>query len=134
MEDMAGTILKLGILGAVMALVMYLMYINGWMLLSSKTAVSFIGARGAKAASFTGCSGSIKRILRVPRDGVYTFTLDAALTKGEMTVSLLSPDKEALLCLSAEQPQMAVALEKHKRYRLVLRFCSASGRYGLQWN
>ena len=126
--------LKLGALCLVMGGVMYLLYRNGWMVLSSKSAVTFIGSNRGKSATFSGCSGSIKRIVRCREDREYRFFLDAALTKGDMSVSLMGPDKRELLQLTDSMPQGSVTLEKGIGYTLVLRFRSATGRYALQWN
>ena len=134
MDSMAVKILLLGLLCLVMAGVMYLLYINGWMILSSKTAASFVGSRGAKAATFSRCSGSVKRIVRFPEDSVYAFSLESMLTKGSMTVVLLDPDKREILCLDGNRTHDEVKLEQKKRYTLILRFHSATGRYDLQWN
>ena len=127
-------LMKLGALCLVMGIVMYLLYRNGWMVLSSKSAVTFVGSNRGKSATFSGCSGSIKRIIRCSEDREYRFFLDAALTKGDMSVSLLGPDKRELLQLTDSMPQASAALEKGKSYTLVLRFRSATGRYALQWN
>ena len=134
MEGMFGKITLLALMGLVMAGVMYLLYQNGWMILSSKTAASFVGSRGAKAASFSRCSGSVKRIVRFPEDRVYTISLNAALTGGTMTASLLDPDKNEMFCLGGDRTSATVTLEKQKRYTLILRFHSATGRYDLQWD
>ena len=134
MEGMFGKITLLALMCLVMAGVMYLLYQNGWMILSSKTAASFVGSRGAKAASFSRCSGSVKRIVRFPEDREYTVTLNAALTAGTMTASLLGPDKNEMFCLGGDRTSATVTLEKQKRYTLILRFHSATGRYDLQWD
>ena len=134
MNDMIGKIGLLALMCLAMGIVMYLMYINGWMILSSKSAATFVGALGGRAASFSGCSGSVRRIVRFSEDRVYTFMLDCALTKGKMTVTLLDPNKKEVLCLSSNQPTAAVELEKKKRYTMVFRFQSATGHYGLHWN
>lgn len=127
-------VIRLGILCLVMGAAMYLMYRSGWMILSSKSAVTFIGSNRGKSASFSGCSGSIRRIVRFSEDRAYRFFLDAALTKGEMSVSLLGPDRKELLRLTSGMPEAVVALERQQRYTLVLHFRSATGRYSLQWN
>ena len=127
-------LIKLGAMCLVMGIAMYLLYRNGWMVLSSKSAVTFIGGNRGKSATFSKCSGSIKRILRCTEDREYRFFLDAALTKGDMSVSLVGPDKRELLRLTQSMPQASVTLEKGTRYTLVLRFRSATGRYALQWN
>ena len=127
-------IVKLGVLCLVMGTVMYLLYRNGWMVLSSKSAVTFVGSNRGKAATFSGCSGSIRRIIRFSDDREYRFSLDAALTQGDMSVFLLGPDKKELLRLTVGEPRAAVNLEQGECYVLVLCFRSATGRYALQWN
>ena len=126
-------IIPLGILCLFMGVGMYLLYLSGWMVLSSKSAVSFVGSKRGTAASFSRCSGSIRRIVRFKESKTYTFTLDCALTKGSMTIMFLDPDKKEVLRLSGDQSNMAVALERKKRYTLVVRFEAATGRYGLRW-
>lgn len=125
--------LLLGIMCLVMGVGMYLLYLNGWMVLSSKSAVSFVGSKRGTAASFSRCSGSIRRIVRFKESKTYTFMLDSALTSGEMTVSLLGADKKELLRLTSGQPCMTAELEKKQRYTLILRMSRATGRYGLRW-
>ena len=133
MDNMAVKILLLALMCLVMAGVMYLLYRNGWMILNSKTAASFVGSKGGKAASFSRCSGSIKRIVRFPESRAYHVTLDCLLSQGSMTVTLVDPDKREVLRLTDGQNSAAVALEGKKRYTLILRFHSATGRYDLRW-
>ena len=124
----------LGVLCLMMGLGMYLLYRCGWMIVNAKSAVTFIGSQRGKAASFSHCSGYIKRVVRFDEDREYTFTMDAVLSKGSMSVSLLAPDKTELLCLSSAKPQSAIALERKKPYTLILRFQSATGQYRLRWD
>ena len=133
MNDAIEKVLLLGGMCLVMLAVMYLLYLNGWMILSSKRAVSFVGSRGGRSASFSGCSGSIRRIVRFSESRMYTVSLDSALTKGTMTAALLDPDKKEILCLTSDQPSAVVEIQAKKRYTLVLRFRSATGRYELSW-
>ena len=134
MNGMFGKIGLLGLMCLAMGIVMYFMYINGWMILNSKSAAAFVGSKGGKSASFSRCSGSIKRIVRFPEDRVYHFTLDSVLTQGTMSVALVDPDKKEVLCLNGDQNSAAVELEGKKRYTLILRFRSATGRYALHWD
>lgn len=134
MGNAVEVITRLGMMCLIMGIGMYLLYRNGWMVVSAKSAATFVGSRKGNAASFSGCSGYIKRIVRFSEDRHYTFTLDSALTKGDMTVLLLGPGKKELLRLSRDAPCIAVGLEKQKRYTLILRFRSATGRYRLQWD
>ena len=70
--------LLLGLLCLVLGVGMYLLYQNGWMVLSSKSAVSFVGSKRGTAAAFSRCSGSIRRIVRFKESKTYGFTLDSA--------------------------------------------------------
>ena len=134
MNSTMETIILLGIMCLVMGAGMYLLYLNGWMVVNAKSAAAYVGSKRGTSASFSHCSGYVRRIVRFREDRVYTFTLDSALTKGEMTVSLLGPDKKELLRLSSDQPCMAAELERKKRYTLILHFHCATGRYGLRWD
>lgn len=126
-------ILKLAVMGFGMGLVMLALYRSGWMVLSQKTALTFVGGRRGKSAHFSRCSGELRRVLRPGASRSYTFLLECRLSDGEMQVLLLGPGKTELLCLSAGQACGSASLEKNKGYILVLRFLSATGRYTLNW-
>ena len=133
MDHRINVIAGLGALCLALGLGMYLLYRNGWMIINAKSAVSFVGSAGGRAATFTRCSGYLKRIVRFPEEGRYAFDLNCDLSRGSVTASLLGPDKAELLCLTPEQPRAEVRLEEKKRYTLLLRFHSATGSYRLQW-
>ena len=104
------------------------------MVTSAKTAVSFVGSLRGNKAAFSSCNGYMKRIVRFKEDKSYSFVLEAELTKGEITVELLDSAKQPIMCLSSNNPRAALALEKNKRYYLVFRFSSATGKYTLSWD
>ncbi len=108
-----------------------LLYNQGYLVLQSKSAVSFVGAKRGTSARFTGCSGYIKRIVRFKAEGTYTFVLDAELSKGDMSVELLDPAKHTLMRLDPANPSASVTVEHKKKYVMILRFASATGRYTL---
>lgn len=118
----------------VLASIFYLLYINGCMVVNSKRAVSFVASRECRKASFTSCSGHIKRIVRFKESKTYNFILHSELTKGDMTVALLDSDKQELICLNSNEYNAEVFLEKGKRYYLVFSFEAATGSYTLDWN
>lgn len=101
------------------------------MVVKSTSAVSFIGSSRGNRASFTSCSGYMKRIVRFKADGRYTFILDADLSKGDMSVELLDSDKHKIMLLNCANPRASIAVEKRKKYHLIIHFKSASGRYSL---
>ena len=111
----------------------YLLYRLGFAVFSNKRALSYVGRERCRRADFTACSGTVKRMLRVKESRVYHFTADISLSKGELAIELLAPDKTPLLVLTQQEPQGQVQLESGKSYGLVFRFRSANGSYSLDW-
>lgn len=107
------------------------LYNQGYMVLNSKSAVSFVGSARGNSARFTSCSGYMKRIVRFKADGTYTFILDAELSKGDMSVELLDSAKHKVMKLNCANRSASVTVEKKKKYCLVINFQSATGRYAL---
>lgn len=107
------------------------LYNQGYLVINAKSAVSFIGSTRGNAARFTSCSGYIKRIVRFKADGIYSFTLDAQLSKGDMSVELLDSAKHKIMQLNCADRSASVAVERKKKYYLVIRFKSATGSYAL---
>lgn len=65
---------------------------------------------------------------------IYTFALDARLTKGEAEVLLLDQEKQPLLNLSRQPPSQSIYLEgETSRYYLQWKFQHASGTCELRW-
>ena len=116
------------------ALVFYRLYQSGLMLLSCKSALTFVGKDRGLSASFTGCNGYIKRILRYPSSRSCVFTLTQHLTAGCMQVEIYGAQKKLLLTLDESHPSGAFLAEANARYTLVFRFHKASGSYELTPN
>ena len=116
---------------AALAALFLLLYERGYMTINSKSAATFIGSPGGTGARFTSCSGSIKRIVRFKEDGTYTFFLDTDLTKGHVSIELLDTHKHPLMQLDPAHPRGSVTAERGKKYLLITRFRSATGRYSL---
>ena len=112
---------------------MYFLYQRGYVCLSSKRALAFIGSKRAKSATFTACSGKISRVLRPTQSRSYSFQFDADLSKGSVQAELRDKGRTLLFTLDGEHPQAFVNLEKGKAYTLTIRFHAASGRYALDW-
>ncbi len=123
--------IKAVVLIVVLAGIFVMLYQSGILVLQSKSAVFFVGSARGTGARFTGCSGYIKRIVRFPEAGTYTYLLDAQLSKGDMSVELLDAGKQKLMELSCARRSASVTVEKKKKYCLVIRFRSATGRYSL---
>ena len=120
------------ILVAVAAAVMWLLYINGYMVMSSKRAVSFVGSDRGRRASFTACTGYIKRAIRFSESKTLHAVFSLTLAKGSVSAELLDDRKQPLLQLDSSCPTGSVFVEKGRRYWLIFHFQSATGDYALR--
>jgi len=115
----------------------YLLYDNGYMVVKSKTALTFIGSGLGRQThfgfQFTGCTGYVSRVLRVKESGTYTVMLNADLSKGSVRFSMLDGAKTPLLVLTPEQSQGRVYLEPGRRYHVRMDFTHASGDSRARW-
>ena len=111
---------------------MWLLYQNGLMVLNSKRALSFVGSDRGRRASFTVCTGTVRRILRFSESKTLRVVFSPVLTKGSVTMKLLNSQKQPLLLLDETHPTGSIAVEKGQRYQLVFHFQSATGEYSLQ--
>ncbi len=118
----------------ILAGILYLLYINGYLIINAKRAVSFVGSTRGSKATFSSCTGHIKRVVRFNADKICTFTLETELTNGEVTVELLDSAKQKIMCLNSINRSSAIAVKKNKRYYWVFRFKSATGKYVLNWD
>ena len=119
------------ILTVVMVGAFLFLYSQGYMFFKSIRAVTFVGAAKGNSASFSSCSGFLKRVIKFKEDGIYTFVLDAELSKGDLSVELEDSARQKIMQLDPSNPSASVAVEKKKKYCLVIRFKSATGRYTL---
>lgn len=114
----------------------YVLYINGYMISGSKSAKAFVGKnRGTNAfwTQFVDCSGTLKKVAKFRKSKEYKFRLDAGLNYGTVSVEILDKEKNVLLCLTPEQPEAAIEVDKKKRYYMVYKFEDATGAYELTW-
>ena len=107
------------------------LYNQGYMIVKSYSAVTFIGSTGGTGARFTSCNGYLKRIIRFKEEGNHTFILDAELSKGDISVDLLNSAKQRIMKLDCANNCASVTVEKNKKYYLVVNFNSATGRYSI---
>ena len=116
-----------------MALLFYVLYINGYMVMQSMRALMYVGTDRGKKASFTSCSGYTKRVVKFEEDRIYHFDLKLELTKGDVTVEIQDSKKQCLLSLDQNKTEGSITAEKGKRFFLVVRFGAASGNYTVDW-
>lgn len=128
--------MKIVILLICLGVVFYILYAQGIMVVNSKTAVMFLGSirgNGHCSASFTSCSGKMKRVIKFKESKTYRFILTSELEKGEMDVMVLDSLKQPVMTLNYMQPSGVIEVDKKKRYYLVFSFKEASGKYELKW-
>jgi len=126
-----GEVILLIIIAALMPGIFIFLYDQGYMVLKSISAVTFLGSAKGNGASFSSCSGSMKRVIKFREDGTYTFTLDAELSKGSISVELIDSAKQKIMQLNPVNRKGSAAVEKKKKYFLVITFIAATGKYTL---
>lgn len=119
------------ILAVVMLGIFIFLYHQGYMILKSISAVTFIGSMKGNSARFSSCSGYMKRVIKFKADGTYTFVLDAELSKGDLSIELIDSAKQKIMQLNCTDRSASVTVEKKKKYYLVINFSAATGRYAL---
>lgn len=124
-------VILLSLMTVAMAVLFYLLYQSGFLIVNAKSAVSFVGSARGKRAVFTACNGHIRRIVRFRADQSCTFNLKTELSKGEVSVELLESGKQKIMALDSQKSSAVVSVKKGQRYDLVVRFKSATGKYVL---
>lgn len=112
---------------------MYLLYINGIVVLRNKQALAFRCSHGGRQVRFSRCTGVLTRIVRFREEGTRRFVLRTALTAGDVHIQLQDSERRPLLDLDGATPEGEVFLNGKERYRLVATILSASGRYDIDW-
>ena len=107
------------------------LYNQGYMIVKSYSAVTFIGSARGTGARFTSCNGYLKRVIRFKEEGNHTFILDAELSKGDLSVELLDSAKQRIMKLDCVNNSGSVTVGRNKKYYLVVNFKSATGRYSI---
>lgn len=133
MEAISNQLLVFIIIGAIY----YILYLRGYMIVSAKRAVVFIGnllGRNKCNVNFSSCNGYVKRIVRFHDAGEVRFNLDGKVTKGNVQVEILDANKQRILLLDYGKRNGEIIVHKKKRYYLIFRFENATGDLKLSWN
>lgn len=121
---------------ALLPVIYYVLYINGYMVVGSKSARIFVGKnRGTNAywSQFVDCNGTLKRVARFRKSKEYRFHLDIGMSTGTATVELTDKERNVLMCLSPETPEASITVDKKLRYYMVYKFEQATGSYEMTW-
>lgn len=127
--------IKYVIAAAAFAALLYVLYVNGLLVMQSKSAKVFTARNGLMSASFKACSGWVSRVYRFKNAGTRSFRLEGELSSGSVTAEILGSDKKPLvsLCVSAGGSTEAAGIMDAGpgRYYLKITFADASGSYRL---
>ena len=107
-----------------------ILYRNGFLVLSSKRALSFIGIRRGREASFTACTGHIRWVVRFPDSKTVRVSFAPQLTKGSISLEIRDHDAQ-LLFLDSTDTTGSFSAAKGRSYTVIIHFHSASGKYTL---
>ena len=119
------------ILLAALTAVLVALYECGVMAMQSKRAVLFVGSINGCRASFSNCTGTIRRVMRFAQSGEYRFTLSGAAEQGEIICTMI--DADGTVCAQLKPGESTViAAEKGKRYCVRIRMEHATGKYELR--
>ena len=118
----------------------YILYINGFLVVNFKAAVYYKGSlpygkgKNRKRAEFASCSGTIKQVIRLKKGKTYNFAFSKKLTKGDVTVEIGTGRKGTVLRFDRDGQTATLFTEEGIRYRLTARFKKATGEYTLSWD
>lgn len=84
-------------------------------------------------ATVIGCSGFIKRVLKFKEKREHTFILNAAISKGALSINILDSNKTVVLMLDNETKQGSIMANQNERYYLVINYDKTEGNYELSW-
>ena len=115
------------------SLIFWLLYRNGYLVTRSMHAVSFTASLGGKRGSFSGCTGTLRRIVRFKEARPYRFELGLLLKKGEVTAELWDKNGNILFSLTQESPRAEITPDPTMRYTLIYNFTKATGRFAIEW-
>lgn len=126
----------LAVLGLLAAL-QYLLYINGFLVIRSITALVFqaFGPQWKTRpwARVRSCTGYARKVLKFEQSREYQFSFRPKVSRGSITVEVQNRDKKPILILDEENPRGVLQVKKSERYYLVVRFHKATGEFEMNW-
>lgn len=139
-ENSMGNILLALVILAIILVLMYILYINGFLTYNAKTALLYKGtasfgkAQNYRKAKFSSCSGMTKSVIRLEKGKAYQFALFQSVTKGTVYVEIQDGKGEIIRKLDDEAPAATIIAEEKTRCCLVTKFVNADGEYTLCWD
>ncbi len=116
----------------------YVLYINGYMVIKSISAIAFIGSIGRfknrSKATFLACNGYIKKVIKFKESREYQFIFNCTISKGDIVVEVQNRHKETVLVLDTVHRNGVLDAHCAERYYLILKFKKADGSFELTWS
>ena len=112
---------------AALLLALYVLYQFGLITLDVKRSTVYIASQLSSRARYRSCTGTVRRILRFREAKSVSFTLNASLEKGTVTVDISGGDQHLLL--DAENPSATLSVQPGVRYTQIIRFNDATGEH-----
>lgn len=135
---MAECFFSMALIALVFCLV-YILYLNGFAALHSKSALLYVGyprlgkRRNCIEARFLSCNGVTKQGLRLRPVRQYRFSFSSHMDKGSVCVEIYGRDNDLVARLDDGQPEALIFTAERATYRVVTRFAKADGRFRLSW-
>ena len=122
---MRALLIPLGVLA-----LLALLYNRGMISVKHARAWFFFGT--IFSASYKGCHGKVRRIIRPGESRSYLICFSSQLSSGEVQAELYDKEKNLLITLQGHENK-ELFLERGRKYYLVLRFRSADGAHHLEF-
>ena len=118
---------------AFLAVMTYILWMRGFLVIKSKMAVAFIGKRGNDywGAAVTACTGFTKRVIPLEKGKQYRFLYDENISGGNISVELACGKN---VVRKFDKINVTTLLNAGDGvYTVTTRFKKASGGYTLKW-
>ncbi len=124
----------------VVVTIIYILYINGLATVKNTRAWFFIkrDRKNSQKISFTSCSGTLWRRLKVKEDKVYEFNCRSTIRKGNVLFKVVDSSKNVVLEFVIEhgtngEQKKQLDAEQGEKYTMITKLKSASGNYDVSW-
>ena len=118
---------------AFIALLTYLLWTKGLLVIKSKIAVAFVGRRGENywGAGVNACTGFTKRVISLEKGKQYRFIMDNNISSGKISVEIACGKN---IVRTFDKINVSSTLNVGEGiYTVTTRFKKASGEYTLKW-
>jgi len=121
-----------GIIGGIIAvLLIYLAYLEGFVVTQVKSAVLYNEKNRGKIVRFMACDGYTKRVLKFNKQGVVSLEFKANILSGNVSIEILNKAKEPIICMNRLNTLDTMIVDLNQRYYLKAIYENADGNFEL---